>query len=120
MYTVRTGYSIRHIAVAPNDDVYFNINGNYQGKQYKVTNEVLVSGNGGNTSSTFETIVGNGSWGALPAIGYSGSANISVGTGNLDGSPNGMCYDPYRGRLYFSISADKRLYYLRNSSVPAN
>jgi sugar lactone lactonase YvrE len=85
MYTVRTGYSIRHIAVAPNDDVYFNINGNYQGKQYKVTNEVLVSGNGGNTSSTFETIVGNGSWGALPAIGYSGSANISVGTGNLDG-----------------------------------
>lgn len=117
LYVVRSGYSIRHIAVAPNDDVYFNINGNYQGKQYKITNEVLVE-NASNTVSTFETIVSNGSWGTLPPIGYSGSPNISVGTGNVDGSPNGMTYDPNRGRLYFSISADSRLYYLRSSTVP--
>ena len=119
MYTVRTSYSIRHIAVAPNNDVYFNINANYQGKLYKIKNEVLVEGNAANTSSTFETIVGNGSWSStLPAIGYSGTPNVAVGTASADGSPNGIAYDAYRGRLYFSISADKRLYYLKNSLVP--
>lgn len=120
MYTVRTGYSIRHIAVAPNGDVYFNINGNYQAKQYKITKEVLVDGNASNTTSTFETIAGNGTWGALHPIGYSGPANTILGTKNVDGSPNGITYDPYRGRLYFSVSGDKRLYYLKKSTIPNN
>ena len=117
MYTVYTGYSIRHLTVAPNNDVYFNINGDYKGKQYKITTEVLKPGNVGNTESKFETIVGNGSWGELPPIGYSGSPNITLGTKTQDGSPNGMAYDAYRGRLYFSLSADQRLYYLKNSQV---
>lgn len=120
MYTVRSGYSIRHLAVAPNNDVYFNINGGYQGKQYKITNEVLIEGSATNTSSTFETIASNGSWAGtnLPPIGYSGTPNIAIASANIDGSPNGMCYDAYRGRLYFSVSADKRLYYLKRSTVP--
>lgn len=121
MYTVRTGYSIRHIAVAPNGDVYFNINGNYQGKQYKLTNEVLLEGNVTNTASTFETIAGNnGNWGDLLPIGYVGSANTVLGTKSVDGSPNGLVYDAYRGRLYFAVSGDQRLYYLQNSSVLTN
>ncbi|SKB54560.1 putative lipoprotein, rSAM/lipoprotein system [Sphingobacterium nematocida] len=120
MYTVRTGYSIRHLAIAPNGDIYFNINGNYQGKQYKITKEVLVDGNANNTTSTFETIAGNGSWGTLNPVGYVGSPNTILGTKNVDGSPNGIMYDPYRGRLYFSVSGDSRLYYLKNSAVPNN
>ncbi len=117
MYTVRTGYSIRHIAVTPNNDVYFNIN-RYQAKVYKITDEVLVSGNGSNGSSTFETVAGNGSWGTLPAIGWQGNADRTIANNNVDGSPNGIAYDSNRGRLYFSVVGDSRIYYLKSSKVP--
>ena len=120
MYTVRTGYSIRHIAAAPNGDVYFNINGGYQGKLYKLKNETLIEGNTTNTTTGFETIASNGSYGPIPAVGYSGTPNRTIATANVDGSPNGIAYDAYRGRLYFSVSGDKILYYLRNNNVPTN
>lgn len=104
--SVVSGGDIRHLAVTPDDKVFYSINKEKNMSVYHVPH------NGGTRSLA----AGNGERG-FPAVDYSGPANVGLSNKGGDAGEDfvleGMVYDPYSGRLYFSAPLDKRLYYIK-------
>lgn len=131
-YVVRNGNSPRHVAVAPNGDVYFTLN--QYARVYKFTQEdaaeVILDQDGkpiNPTSSSKTSIIAGrqsgGMFGTLPTVNPKfdiENTDIFLEGKSTDSSPTGLVYDAYKGRLYFAVPSDGRVYYLRSKSIPAN
>ncbi len=120
LYMVRSGLgSTRHVAVAPNGAVYFTTN--KSGIVRMITTETLVEATGSgisNSDGTVSTVAGGallGSDDKSPALGYKGPANVPIFK-NVDGSPAGVVYDAFMGRLYIASPGDGKLYFVKLTS----
>ncbi|NGM62153.1 hypothetical protein G5B30_09525 [Sphingobacterium sp. SGG-5] len=128
-YAIRKGHSTRHIAVAPNGDVYYTINRYPRVYKFVSENPVDATGLGGgalprtptNNSAIIAGTQSGSMFGTIPPVDPNvdiANTAILVGQTNSDGSPTGLVYDANKGRLYFSVPADSRIYYLKSKSVP--
>lgn len=101
--SVVSGGDIRHLAVTPDNKVFYSINKEGNSNIYQ------ISHNGGT-----RTIAAGNSTKGLPSASYSGPADVAIASGGgVDFVVEGLVYDAYSGRLYFSAPLDKRLYYIK-------
>ena len=118
LYIVKTSLgSTRHVAVAPNNTVYFTTN---TGPTLRMlTSETLVeavSNTTANTGGSVATVAGTvSSSGNSPAVGYKGPANIPIFE-STDPGAAGLIYDPFRGRLYIASYSNSKLYFVKLTS----
>ena len=120
LYILRTGLgSTRHVAVTPDDKIFFTTNGNGALRLLSNPNPVVaLANNTANASSgTVSTVAGgSNSSGNSPAVGYKGAANIPIFDSG-DPGVTGLVYDAYRGRLYVSSFGNRKLYFIKLSST---
>lgn len=101
--TVVSGGDIRHLAVTPDNKVFYAINKEGNSNIYQIPH----------TGGTSTIAAGNNAKG-LPSADYSGAADVPIASGGgVDFVIEGLVYDAFSGRLYFSAPLDKRLYYLK-------
>lgn len=101
--TVVSGGDIRHLAATPDNKVFYSINKEGNSNIYQIPH----------TGGTRTIAAGNNTKG-LPSADYSGAADVAIASGGgEDFVIEGLVYDAFSGRLYFSAPLDKRLYYIK-------
>lgn len=126
IYVVRSGYSIRQVAVAPSGRVFFGIHGAAYTVGYTIANEILVEANGTSTANSqsemaqFAGLNNSGAGGRTPDIGERLNADGHVFQGSAasdTGTVTALAYDPFRGRLYMSNPPSGKLMFVRLSAI---